>query len=110
GQISFVADSLIGQVAGANGSGELANVFFEGVSLGETFVDLSNVILIDSNLFQIPSSASGASTTIVFRKPDTGDGLTPIPEPTSITLMTVALFGLLVRRCRIFRQPDKLKG
>jgi general secretion pathway protein D len=70
GLISFTAGTLLGPGAGVNGSGTLASLNFDAIALGTSPIALSNVILIDSTLAEIPSAVSGGSVRV-----------TVIPEP-----------------------------
>lgn len=52
GRVSFMADSLLGDVPGVTGSGVLASITFQGVRAGTANLSLSNALLLDSNLTQ----------------------------------------------------------
>jgi hypothetical protein len=53
GVASFTADSLVGPVQGASGTGDLASFEFRAIRFGSSDLTLSNVILLDSSLNDI---------------------------------------------------------
>jgi Cohesin domain len=82
GSISSIADSLIGPVPGVSGSGMLATIQFQGIGMGISPIQLSNIILLDSNLGDIDfTSADGSLSTV--------------PEPKFVSLLLIGLIGLL---------------
>ena len=81
GSITFAAGSLIGAIPGVSGSGTLATLNFEGLTLGTSSVNLSNVILLDSSL-----------------------SFMAVPEPATIILLGSGLVGGLAFGKR-FRKP-----
>jgi general secretion pathway protein D len=87
GTIAFTANSLLGPGPGAAGSGTLAIVTLTGIAEGSGSVDLSDVILLDSNLNLLDASLLGASVTVTPKTVTT-------PEPGSLLLFAVAL-GIL---------------
>jgi hypothetical protein len=50
GTVSFMADSLLGDVPGVTGSGVLASITFQGMRAGTANLSLSNALLLHSNL------------------------------------------------------------
>jgi general secretion pathway protein D len=88
GTISFAADSLAGPVPGVSGSGTLATIEFLALAQGMSPVTLSNVILLNSTLADIPVTTASGSVSVI------------IPEPSSALLLTVGLLaiGTRVRR------------
>lgn len=86
------ADTLIGPIPGASGSGVLANFNFEGVRQGTSDLTLSNEFLFDSNLNSISFTAQPGQASITI-----APGV--VPEPTfllPLTLITLILFSVPV--------------
>jgi hypothetical protein len=81
GSISFTADILLTAVSGVSGSGTLADLQFQALTVGTSPVNLSNVILLDSNLSDIPYNTSNGSVS-------------PVPEPSTVLLLGSGLIGL----------------
>jgi hypothetical protein len=81
GSISFTADILLTAVSGVSGSGTLADLQFQALTVGTSPVNLSNVILLDSNLSDIPYNTSNGSVS-------------PVPEPSTMLLLGSGLIGL----------------
>ena len=86
GTISFTADSLIGSVPGVDGNGTLADISFQALTLGTSPIDLSNVVLLDSNLGSISSDSQGGSVTVVA------------PEPATFFLISMGMVALGIVR------------
>jgi hypothetical protein len=86
--ISFVADSLTGPVAGISGSGTLATIQFVAGEPGSTFVNLSNVILLDSNLVDIAADVTHGIADVAA-----------IPEPASYLSIALGLMVIAHQRC-----------
>jgi hypothetical protein len=57
GTISFTADTLLSAPPGVNGSGVLATLSFQALAAGTSAVDLSSIILLDSNAARQESSS-----------------------------------------------------
>lgn len=87
GTITATADTLIGAIPGVNGSGVLASVDFQALGVGNSPITLSNVILLNSDINDIPVSIVDASITV-----------TPISEPSGWLLLSTAGFALLIWR------------
>jgi len=66
GKISGTAGTLIGATAGATGSGVLASGVFVAVSDGVAVVNLSNLILLNSNLDPISQTSSAPEPATLF--------------------------------------------
>lgn len=86
GNITFIADTLQTAIVGVNGSGTLATVNLQALTLGTSSITLANVILLDSNLGDITSNTVDGSVTVQA---------TAIPEPSTWLLLATGLVGLL---------------
>src|SRR5208337_3823422 len=78
GNITFIANTLLGPGPGVNGSGTLVILQFLASGVGISTIDISNLILLDSNLNQIDATTESGSVTV------TG---APIPEPSGILMI-----------------------
>ena len=87
GLVSFTIGSLNGAVPGVNGSGTLASLSFNVGALGMSTLQLSNVVLLDSNLADLPVQLQGGTVTAV-------------PEASSWLMFGLGLAGVagLARR------------
>ena len=81
GAITFIADTLLGPGPGVNGSGTLVMLQFLASGVGTSAIDISNLILLDSNLNQIDASVEDGMVTVT----------SPIPEPNGILIVAFAL-------------------
>jgi hypothetical protein len=91
GAITGVGDSVI-IGSGVNGSGVLANIFFETLALGTSPLTLANVILENSNP---PPFGTPIAFTI-----EHGSALVT-PEPTSLVLLASGALVMLLWRRRL---------
>jgi hypothetical protein len=91
GIATFTADTLIGAIPGAAGTGTLATLNFEAVTGGISALDLSNVILLDSNLNDISFTAQSGQASVV----------SAVPEPSSLWLLAFAASFCLFLRKRL---------
>ena len=96
GVVSGTANTLVGPVAGVNGSGTLAQLMLTAGSAGLGTVTLTNVLLLDSSLADIPVDVTGSTITIQ-----------PIPEPGNGLLAASALACVLGRR--LLRNARRLR-
>jgi|SRR5271166_5540059 len=87
GSISFIADTLIGAIAGVSGDGVLAEIEFMAVGPGSSPISISNEILLDSNLNVITDSIVGGSVTV--------NGSQVVPEPTSLSVLLAGIVVML---------------
>ena len=88
GGITGVADTLLGPVPGVSGDGSLATLDFHTFSpspgfdfSGTTTISLSNIILLNSHLAEIPATTVPAVVNV-------------IPEPATWSFVGLALIGL----------------
>ena len=96
GSIVFTADSLVGAIPGATGSGTLATVNFKALAAGTSAVALSNVTLLDSKLSTITAGSANGSVTV-----------SGVPEPSTWTMMLVSM--VLIRRYKMLRRPERVE-
>jgi adhesin HecA-like repeat protein len=87
GTIAATGDSLLGPLAGVTGSGTLATISFQALAGGTSPLTLTQVLLLDSQLGEIPVSLRAGAVTV---QPATG-----VPEPRATLLLTLSLAGLL---------------
>jgi hypothetical protein len=87
GTISGTADSKIGFIPGVMGSGTLAIFQFTAIGNGTIPIGFQtdSVILLDSNLNDIPFTGAGMANV---------NGTSAVPEPRAIGLLGLVLFGL----------------
>jgi len=105
GTATFNADTLIGPIPGATGSGVLADFNFQGVVQGTSNLTLANVTLLDSNLnnisFTTQSGQVGISGAV-------------LPEPTflpPLILITLMLcVAVVIRRRRGFSSGTRSRN
>ncbi len=89
GTATFTADTLSGPVPGASGRGVLADFTLQAISLGTSAVIVSNVILLDSSLGDIPLTTVNGRVLVT-------------PEPMGLPWLGTAVFaGLLWAKKRI---------
>ena len=91
GSISFTADSLIGAIAGVDGTGTLFSLDFEALAAGSTQLSISNIILLDSSFGVIDAAPVGGSVIA-----------SDVPEPGSVACLILGLSAsaVLLRRRR----------
>lgn len=92
GSISFTADSLLGPDPGVTGTGHLAVLSFEAFGEGISTISLSNLILLDSGLSDIPFTLSDGTVNV---------SKSTVPGPPSILLLIFGLMGLVGIRKKI---------
>ena len=86
GNATSNADTLVGDIPGATGSGDLVDFTFLAINLGSSSVSLSNGILLDSSFNEIPF------TTV--------DGtVNSVPEPPGLSWIgCLAVTGMLLAK------------
>jgi hypothetical protein len=77
GSATFTADTLVGATTGVSGNGTLATLNFETIAPGSSSFTLSNVILLDSDLNDVPFSVQSS-------------GVSSVPEATSTARLLLA--------------------
>ena len=93
GTVSFTADTLSGFVPGISGDGTLGQLLFSTLAAGVSPITLSNVVLLDSNLLDIPFTLEDGSVTVTANA--------AVPETASWVLWgTAAAAVWMVRRLR----------
>jgi general secretion pathway protein D len=92
GSLTFTA-SLIGPVSGVSGHGVLATLAFTTIAPGTGSVTLADVILLDSSLTDIPDVSLQSGDVTVRER-------TPVPEPSSLGLMSLGTALIAVWRLR----------
>jgi Cohesin domain len=87
GAVSQTADTLLSAVAGVNGSGALAFFQFSAIGAGYSAlaIPIDSVILLDSNLNEIPFDVTNGSLTVQDRA--------EAPEPAPEFLLGMGLLG-----------------
>lgn len=87
GSISFIFNSLIGDIPGASGSGSLAQIRFETIGIGSSALSFSDVLFLDSLGADIAVDAGASQVGVV-------------PEPAGYMLMGIGLIGAAALRRR----------
>jgi len=90
GQISFLNNTLIGNVAGANGSGVLARINFSVSSVGSSTLSFADALFLNSNLGDITVQLNGRTL----------DAVAAVPEPSTYLMLAAGLAGLVAWRRR----------
>src|ERR1039457_6242576 len=70
------ADTLVGDIPGVSGDGDLVDFTFQAISPGATSLALSNGLLFDSNFNDIPFTTVDGSVTVTSA---------PVPEPAGLS-------------------------
>jgi hypothetical protein len=96
GSVSGNANTLLSAVPGVTGSGTLEVFDFTANKSGVAALSLANVTLLNSQLGSIEASVSGTSVTV--------KGSTSVPEPSSLVLLALGLFGIAKRDIRYRRR------
>ena len=86
GTISFTSDSLIGLLTGVTGTGTLAEITFSALAQGNSPINLSGVVLLDSGLNDIAFETAAGSVNPVQ---------TAVAEPESAVLVLLGLGVIL---------------
>jgi hypothetical protein len=100
GTATFTADSVVGPVPGASGSGDLAWFEFKAIGFVSSNLTLSNVILLDSSLTDIAFTTQDGKVDVLSEV---------VPEPATLPLVGAAfctVLAILFRRRRaVIHQP-----
>jgi general secretion pathway protein D len=89
GTAIFTFDTLVGPISGASGSGDMASLTFQYIHLGTSPLTLSNVVLEDSSLNDIPFSISNGAVTLM-----------PEPSAPFWAVATLALLPMFAKKIR----------
>jgi hypothetical protein len=90
GIIDNIAGTLVGSIGGASGNGFLVAVTFLANAVGVSPLQLSDVILLDSSLSEIPVTVQAGSVTVE-----------PIPEAGTAGMLTLGVLATIgMRMCR----------
>jgi hypothetical protein len=93
GNVAATADTLIGVIPGVTGNGLLATIDFTALGVGSSGLELANVILLDSQLNEIPDTLVNGSITV--QKP-----VGSVPEPATLGLLALGVIGFCAARRR----------
>ena len=88
GVVTGILDTLIGPFPGVSGSGVLAQIPLTGLSPGFSPMSLSNAVVLDADLADIPFTTADGTLTVT--------GTNSIPEPSS---RSQALAGAVMIVC-----------
>lgn len=75
GRITFIADSLSGNSPGFTGTTLLASIVYTAQTSGTAQVVPANVLLLNSNLGDIATTAAGSSITVTGTAPEPGSSV-----------------------------------
>jgi len=90
------ADTLVGDIPGASGDGDLIDFMFQAISPGTSSVTLSNGILLDSSSTNIPFTTVDGSVTVTASS---------VPEPPGLSWIgCLAVAGVLLAKRRQARR------
>jgi hypothetical protein len=87
GLASFTADTLLGAIAGASGSGTLASLDFTAEAPGLSSLNLSNVVLLNTQFSDIPFVTNSGTVSV-----------SSVPTPGTIWLIFAGVPALLLGR------------
>lgn len=97
GTITFIGDSLSGPGPGISIDGTLAQILFNAIGPGSSSIDLSNIILLDSNLNDITAGSVSGSVNVAG-----------VPEPRYLPLLLGVGVGIGFIVCRGRRRIHSL--
>lgn len=91
GTATSTADTLVGNIPGATGTGDLADFTFQAINPGASSLALSNGLLFDSSFNEIPFTTVDGSVT----------GSAYVPEPAGLSWIgCLAIAGMLLAKRR----------
>lgn len=94
GHVDFTFASLLGVRPGVSGGGQLAHFSFDVIGVGRSALNFSDVLLLDSNLKDLPATIQPMSLQTAA-----------VPEPEAYLMLGVGLVGLAALRRRQLKQP-----
>jgi general secretion pathway protein D len=84
GTITFIGDAISGPGPGVSGDGTLAEIIYHPAAAGSSRLELSNVVLLNSELRDVSAAISGGA--VIVR---------PVPEPITGVLVLTALSAIV---------------
>ena len=94
GHVDFTFATLLDVRPGVSGGGQLAHFSFDVIGVGRSALNFSDVLLLDSNLKDLPATIQSQTLQTVA-----------VPEPEAYLMFGVGLVGLAALRRRQLKQP-----